>query len=172
MVSHHQHVLMWSITARAYAGYGLLQHECVLSWSITARVCADVVYCSTSVCCHGQLQHECVLMWSIAAQVCAVMVNFSTCVLVMVFLQHLVVLRWFITIRVCAGMVLSSTSVRCHGLHCGTNELVTGILCFLGCPLSPKILLSNETCKWRLIKWYLCCMVHGVVVGWLITYLK
>ena len=152
------------------AGYGLAPRACAdvvycstcmcWLWFAAARVCAVVVYCSTSVCCHGQLQHECVLMWSIAAQVCAVMVNYSTCVLVMVFLQHLVVLRRFITISVCAGMLLSSASVRCHGLHRGTNELVTGILFFLGCPLSPKILLSNETWKWRLIK------VRAVVVDY------
>ena len=71
---------MWSIAARACAGYGLLQHECVLSWSITARVCADVVYCSTSVCCHGQFQHVCAGYGISAALGCAEMVYHNTCV--------------------------------------------------------------------------------------------
>ena len=87
----------------------------------------------------------------------------------MVFLQHLGdVLIWFITTRVCAGMVLSSVSVCWQGLHCGTNGLVTSFLCFLGCPLSPKILLSNETCKWWLVRWYVCswCVVWWLG-GWL-----
>ena len=65
----HVCVLMWSITARVCAGYGLLQHVCVLMWSIIARACADVVNYST-----------CVLSWSITvtARGCSIKLLYTT----------------------------------------------------------------------------------------------
>ena len=39
--------VLTSITARVWAGYGLLQHVCVLSWSIIARGCAIKLLCTT-----------------------------------------------------------------------------------------------------------------------------
>ena len=58
-----------------------------------------------------------------------------------------------------------------HSLHLGKNGLVTGFLYFLGCPLSPKILLSNVKYCWviRCNWWLHMFMVRSVVIGWLIT---
>ena len=104
-------------------------------------------------------------MWPIAARVCA---GYG-------FLQHECVLTWPIAARVCAGYGFCSTSV-CWYVYELTRPALWHewvdykLLCFLGCPLSPKILLGNEMCMQMAVKSYM--YVHGARCGgWVADYL-
>ena len=100
-----------------------------------------------------------------AARVCADMAYRSMCVCWL----------WFSAARVCADMVYCSTCV-CRYVYELTRPALWHewvdykLLCFLGCPLSPKILLGNEMCMQMAVKSYM--YVHGARCGgWVADYL-